>query len=683
LLVIVLACLPVIGWAWRRAAEGRDARRLPFGEYAEIGGRRLHVVRRGHGGPTVVIESGAGFSSSVWWPMQERLANSATVVSYDRAGLGRSDRAPLQRTLSDRVDDLEAMLKQTGLEPPYVLVGWSYGGMLIRIFAHRYPDQVAGLVFVDSGHEAVFSTPGAQTYLRRIAFVQRVFGGLAQTGLLRLLRVRGMPEPATALPRTAEQRRGLGLLTAHSFLAGADEFSSMRAVATAMTGLSTPGTLGSTPIAVITHGKPFPGPFAVLETNHPEGMRALAALSTNSVLTVAENSLHALPLEEPEVVIDAISAVLDAARTGRPLSDTALGALLRLAGHTAVDRDRGVVRQLRPFGVWPPAGHHLDAWLSELKPVEEGLDFRQGPYVHEHAALGEYRGDGRPRLRVEIGREMGKHQVATGGQPVNQVLDQGIRIVGVGDEVQHRKQEQPHRLAQVQGLAHRRRPKDRVEVAEIGVEVPALPLWLAGEQGTSVCQHDGVVVDVDDPALRRDRLGDLVHVGVGRQPGTDVEELPDSRLGRQVPDRSREKAPVLYRRGPDLGVGLEARLGDGAIRREVVLPAEQEVIDPRRVRQIDAKVDPRRGFFGVAMHPLRFSHDAPLGKAGGTGVQSTAVSRWARFTPLWPKTRTRGAVPRYGPTALTRRVAGRGLSPRVPGVSAISSIDITQSDCQF
>jgi len=323
LVIIALVGLPVIGWTWRRTAERREARRPPLGEYVDIGGRRLHIVRRGQGGPPVVIESGAAFSSATWWPIQDRLAGLTTVVTYDRAGLGCSDPVPLPRTLDDRVDDLTAMLNRLGLEPPYVLVGWSYGGPLIRLFAHRHPDQVAGLVFVDIAHEAVFSTPGAQTYLRRIALLQRLTGGLAQIGLLRLARVRGMPEPPTALPRSAEQRRALDsrLLTAHSFQAGADEFDSMRAIATAMTGLNTPGLLGRTPVVVISHGKPFPGPFAVLETNHPAGMRALAALSGNSVLTTAENSSHAVPLEEPELVIDAIRAVHHAARTGLPLRD--------------------------------------------------------------------------------------------------------------------------------------------------------------------------------------------------------------------------------------------------------------------------------------------------------------------------------------------------------------------------
>ena len=165
------------------------------------------------------------------WPLQDRLAALTTVVTYDRAGLGCSDRAPLPRTLEHRADDLEAMVSRIGLEPPYVLVGPSCGGPLIRLFAHQHPDQVAGMVFVDIAHEAVFSTPGAQAYQRRVVLALRVIGGLAQVGALRLARVRGLSQPPTALPYSAEHRYALKsrLPTAHSFLAGADEFSSMRA----------------------------------------------------------------------------------------------------------------------------------------------------------------------------------------------------------------------------------------------------------------------------------------------------------------------------------------------------------------------------------------------------------------------------------------------------------------------
>ena len=193
------------------------------------------------------------------------------------------------------------------------------------MFTSRHPDQVAGMVFVDIAHEAVFSAPAAQAYVRRVVLGLRAIGALAGVGALRLARMRGLSQPPTAVAYSPDHRRALRSRppTAHSFLAGADEFGSMRDIAAAMRDLNTPGLLGDIPVAVISHGKPYPGPFAVLERNHPEAMQALADLSDDSVLTVAGDSMHAVPLEEPQVVIDAITAVQRAARTGTPLRDAA------------------------------------------------------------------------------------------------------------------------------------------------------------------------------------------------------------------------------------------------------------------------------------------------------------------------------------------------------------------------
>jgi pimeloyl-ACP methyl ester carboxylesterase len=323
----VVLGLPALGYLYQRFAEAREARySVPLGELIDIGGRRLHVIRRGTGGPTVVMEAGGANSSTIWWPLQERLARETTVVTYDRAGLGWSDTAPLPRTLAQRVDDLDAMLRHAGASPPYVLVGLSFGGPLIRLFAERHPDQVAGMVFVDIAHEAVFSMPGAQKYLKRTSALLRGFGRLAQVGIPRLLRLRAVPQPPTALPYSDEQRRVLAsrFPTAHSFFAGADEFYSLTRIADDMTGLGTPGLLQNKPTVVLSHGKPFPGLFAVLENNHMAGQRGLAALSSNSALIVAQESSHGIPVEEPEVVLDAARRVIQSVRTGVPLGrDTA------------------------------------------------------------------------------------------------------------------------------------------------------------------------------------------------------------------------------------------------------------------------------------------------------------------------------------------------------------------------
>ncbi|HTR00468.1 MAG TPA: alpha/beta hydrolase [Candidatus Acidoferrum sp.] len=326
-LIWILVPLALLGFGWlsRVLAENRERlTSVPPGELVDIGGRRLHMMKRGSGGPTVVIESGGASSSAMWWPLQDALADTCCVVSYDRAGLGWSDAAPLPRTMEQRVDDLEALLHCAGITPPCVLVGLSYGGPLIRLYAKRHPDRVAGLVFIDISHEAVFTTPGAQTYLHRTSTALKVIATAATFGIPRLLRLRGLIKEATALPYTAPQLQALTSRypTAHSFRAGADEFASVLRLGEAMQELGKPGLLGSTPVSVISHGQPFPGPFAVLETNHMEGQRALAALSDNSELVIAENSSHAIPLQEPQLVIAAIRRVVHAVQYKSRLQTT-------------------------------------------------------------------------------------------------------------------------------------------------------------------------------------------------------------------------------------------------------------------------------------------------------------------------------------------------------------------------
>jgi pimeloyl-ACP methyl ester carboxylesterase len=123
------------------------------GTLVDIGGRRLHCLVTGNGGPTVVLEAGMGDTVATWSQVQPALAVWTTVCSYDRAGLGSSDPASGPRTATAMVDDLRALLTAAGLPGPYLLVGHSFGGQLVRLFAGRFPDEVIGLVLVDSSHE--------------------------------------------------------------------------------------------------------------------------------------------------------------------------------------------------------------------------------------------------------------------------------------------------------------------------------------------------------------------------------------------------------------------------------------------------------------------------------------------------------------------------------------------------
>jgi pimeloyl-ACP methyl ester carboxylesterase len=108
-------------------------------------------------GPTVMLVAGAGGTSSVWSAVQKDSATFARVCSYDRAGLGESDKIAQPQTAAEIVEDLHRLLVAAEIRPPYVLVGHSIGGIYTRLYASQYPRDVAGLVFVDSSHEEQLS----------------------------------------------------------------------------------------------------------------------------------------------------------------------------------------------------------------------------------------------------------------------------------------------------------------------------------------------------------------------------------------------------------------------------------------------------------------------------------------------------------------------------------------------
>lgn len=116
----------------------------------------LEAVVLGTGGPTVVFESDIGSPFGVWTRVQPLVSEFATTVAYSRAGLGASDMAAGTRSPRQVVEELRTLLRGLGREPPYVLVGHSFGSLLTRAFFYEYPQEVAGLVLVNDTDERVF-----------------------------------------------------------------------------------------------------------------------------------------------------------------------------------------------------------------------------------------------------------------------------------------------------------------------------------------------------------------------------------------------------------------------------------------------------------------------------------------------------------------------------------------------
>jgi len=138
------------------ASEARGAKRT-----VSIEGRRQSFECYGTGSPSIVFETGLGAESDEWESVRRAVGSRAQTFVYDRAGRGESDKGTGIRDAHALVGELHQLLKVVGVEPPHILVGHSLGGLLMRVFAHRYPDEVAGLVLVDSMHEDQFDVIGA------------------------------------------------------------------------------------------------------------------------------------------------------------------------------------------------------------------------------------------------------------------------------------------------------------------------------------------------------------------------------------------------------------------------------------------------------------------------------------------------------------------------------------------
>ncbi|HEU4886887.1 MAG TPA: alpha/beta hydrolase [Thermoanaerobaculia bacterium] len=123
------------------------------GRLIDVGGRRLHLVCVGHGAPTVVFESGLGEGWYSWALVQDAVGRELRACSYDRSGIGFSDPDPATRSIARLNGDLHELLTRARERPPYLLVGHSLGGLLVRKYAKSWPSEVAGLVLVDSTHE--------------------------------------------------------------------------------------------------------------------------------------------------------------------------------------------------------------------------------------------------------------------------------------------------------------------------------------------------------------------------------------------------------------------------------------------------------------------------------------------------------------------------------------------------
>jgi pimeloyl-ACP methyl ester carboxylesterase len=190
-LPMLLPLLLVAGALYQYFGAIRDRRRyLPWGRMVDIGdGRKLYLHETGDKGPTVVFESGIGGTSLNWFALQEAVSGFARTVAYDRCGLGWSSACITERTPSNIARELRLMLRGASIEPPYILVGHSFGGLVVRAYAADFPEDVSGVVLVDAMRPQEWPplNPRQQAHVDRGIRLFGIGGMLARFGVTRLV----------------------------------------------------------------------------------------------------------------------------------------------------------------------------------------------------------------------------------------------------------------------------------------------------------------------------------------------------------------------------------------------------------------------------------------------------------------------------------------------------------------
>jgi pimeloyl-ACP methyl ester carboxylesterase len=310
---IVVAAITILlaaaGMIYQILASARDRRAHPLsGQLVDVGGYTMHINCTGQGTPTVILDSGLGDSYISWNKVQPELAKRTRVCSYDRAGLGFSDASPHPRTSKNFAEELHTLLRNAGIAGPLVLVGHSMGGFDVRLYASLYPQDVAGMVLVDSSHpEQQKRFPPAVNDLAASDLRQQEFlAAITPFGIPRILGFCG----SDAEIRAAE-------CNFHSAREGVAE---LRAFATSAAQTATTGSLGNIPLVVLSHDPNTPQPDLPEDLVKPfndawEKMQEeLAQLSPRSARVIAKNSGHYIQLDRPDLVIEAVRNVVDQAR---------------------------------------------------------------------------------------------------------------------------------------------------------------------------------------------------------------------------------------------------------------------------------------------------------------------------------------------------------------------------------
>ena len=313
--LIALIVLVVFGSCYQWYASYVDGIEYPApGKLIEVGEGYLHIDCRGQGDVTLVLESGLGMNSSSWSLIHDPLSEHARVCAYDRPGMGWSDpisRISLAPDISDR---LKRLLDRAGENGPHILVGMSAGGVFVRQYYKQYPDNVVGMVLVDSSHEQQENrVPGFDRgldYLLQACRILQPIGWVRLSGEMDQMAPTGMSDEWVSA-WAANQNRSYAC---NSFHYAIESF--VREVADPLPPIS----LGKLPLLVISQGNdPKGDPTGDYTDEMAKEQRRiwdelqieLMQLSSDATRVIAKQSGHVIQFDQPELVIESILHLIE------------------------------------------------------------------------------------------------------------------------------------------------------------------------------------------------------------------------------------------------------------------------------------------------------------------------------------------------------------------------------------
>ena len=300
-----------------------------------VGTHRLHIRCEGDGAPSVIFDAALGGSSLSWTLVQPAVARVTRACSYDRAGFGWSDAGPLPRTAGRIADELHTLLRAAAVPTPYVLVGHSYGGLVMRVYAARHPDEIAALVLIEPAIPEEWLHPGEerQALIARGVRLCRYGTTAARHGLAHLVSAlvrlgalgaarllvglvsrgglrredEGILAPVWKLPPDVRAVLREMWTQPKFFEALGSQIETICESATDVI-RTEPADYGNVPLVLISSARS--------EEARLKADAALAERSTRGRHVLADESGHWIPLDAPQVIIDAVTAVITDIRGG-------------------------------------------------------------------------------------------------------------------------------------------------------------------------------------------------------------------------------------------------------------------------------------------------------------------------------------------------------------------------------